>query len=128
MSAPIRGTAILVWSADLQTPRRIATLFMTAQACAAMEMETELYFTADSLALLHKREQQAPVGYGLEPKMLANFVGETAACGVRLYACSQALQAHGWKTGDLVDACSGSGGVVQFAARCADPAWRTLVF
>lgn len=127
-NTPIRGMAILVWSAGLHAPQRVATLFMTAQACAAMDLDTELYFTSESIQLLQKSEQLALVGYGLQPKILETYVGETAAAGIRLFACTQALRAQGLDRRDLVDACAGMGGVVQFAARCADPIWRTLVF
>ncbi len=124
----VEGTAILVWSAGLQAPERVATLFLTAQACAAMDMAVELYFTATSIRLLQKSERLTQVGYGLQPKLLEMYWQETAASGVRLMACAQALHHQGLARADLADECQATGGVVQFAARCAEPAWRTLVF
>lgn len=124
----IQGTAILVWSAALDAPERVATVFLTAQACAAMELEVEMYFSATSIQLLQKKEQFTQVGYGLEPKTIGEYLSETAAAGVRLWACSQAMHHQQVSRDELAESCAGLGGVVQFAARCADPAWRTLVF
>lgn len=124
----ITGTAMLVWSAGLDAPQRVATLFLTAQACAAMDMPVEMYFSADSVRLLLRHEQTTVVGYGAAPLPLARYLQDTAAAGVRLLACSQALHHMGLTRDDLATECHGLGGVVQFAARCADPEWRTLVF
>lgn len=126
--APIQGTAILVWSAGLEAPERVAALFLTAQACAAMDLSVEMYFAANSVELLQKSEQLTQVGYGLDPKNLGHYVSATATAGIQLWACAQALHHLQLGRHDLVDDCAGLGGVVQFAARCADPAWRTLVF
>lgn len=122
-----RGTAILVWSADLAHPERCATLFMTAQACCAMELAVPLYFTGPAVRLLLRETQSRPIGYGAEARPLAHHVTETQRAGARLFACSQALHHLGIAPTELIDGCE-AGGVVQFAAHCADPAWATLVF
>jgi len=130
-SAPIlrsrSGTALLVWSADLAQPERCATLFMTAQACCAMDLQVELYFTGPAVGLLLRDAQAQAIGYGEQAQTLAQHLGATQRAGAKLLACSQALHHLHLDAAALVDGCD-AGGVVQFAARCADPAWTTLVF
>ena len=128
MSAPIGSLALLLWSADLAAPQRVATPFVMAQAAAALELEVELYFTAQSVQLLTPRAGRTAVGFGPEQRPLADYLAQVHELGVKLYACGQALHAAGLKRADLIPLCSGLGGSVQFIGRSADPAWRTLVF
>ena len=126
--ASIRSLAMLVWSADLSAPERLATLFVMAQTAAALDLEVELYFTAQSVQLLTSQAGRAPVGFGPGQRSLADYLSEVNELGIKLYACSQALHAAGLLRSDLTPLCSGLGGAVQFMDRCADPRWRTLVF
>jgi predicted peroxiredoxin len=127
MSAAPQGTALLVWSAGLEQAERVATVFMTAQACAAMDLRTELYFTGASVQLLARHHAATLVGYGAQRKCLGDWLQDTVAAGARVFACSQALQGLQLPA-DALQPAAERGGVVQFAARVADPAWRTLVF
>lgn len=127
-AAPLQGLALLLWSADLHNPERVATPFVMAQAAVALEQTVELYFTAQSVALLGTRAQAQLVGFGPDRKPLSDYLQAVHALGVPLYACSQACHAAGLAAPDLVPQCAGFGGAVQFMARCQDPAWRTLVF
>ena len=61
-------------------------------------------------------------------KTVLDAMREAAAHGAVLYACTDALHANGLSRDKLIAECSGHGGAVQFMARAADPAWRTLVF
>lgn len=128
MSEPIRSMALLIWSADLSAPHRAATPFVMAQAAAALELEVELYFTAQCVQLLTPRLGVLSVGFGPEQLPLADYLARTHELGVKFYACGQALYAAGLTRHDLIPLCSGLGGSVQFMGRAADPAWRTLVF
>lgn len=128
MSEPIRSLAMLLWSADLSAPQRVATPFVMAQAAAALELEVELYFTAQCVQLLTPRLSPLNVGFGPEQRPLADYLAQAHELGVKLYACGQALHAAGLTRHDLIPLCSGLGGSVQFMGRSADPAWRTLVF
>ncbi|MFM8609798.1 MAG: DsrE family protein [Burkholderiaceae bacterium] len=125
--APRRGTAILVWAADLAQPERCATLFMTAQACRALDLQVELYFTGPAVRLLLREEQSQRVGYGSDAQPLSHHLAETQRSGAQVVVCSQALHHLQIDRAALVDGCA-AGGVVQFAARCADRDWATLVF
>lgn len=126
--ATIQSLAMLLWSADLTAPQRVATPFVMAQAAAALDMEVELYFTAQSVRLLTPQAGGQAVGFGAEQRALADYLAEVHALGIKLYACSQALHAAGLARADLTPLCTGLGGAVQFMGRCADPRWRTLVF
>lgn len=125
---PAAGIALLLWAADPADPQRLATPFFHAAAAAAMEVPVEIYFSAASVRLL------APgVAAGLRPnpahpKTVLDSMREAVEHGARLFACTDALRAHGVDPASLIPECAGRGGAVQFMARAADLRWRTLVF
>ena len=127
-SPPIQGVAMLVWSARLEQPDNLVAMFLTAQACSAMDLAVEMYFTAQSVELLLQDHASRSIGYGRAPMNLSQHLNQTAETGVRMYACSQALHNLGLSEQALSPVCAGTGGVVQFAARCAHAQWRSLVF
>ena len=128
VASQIQGVAMLVWSASLERPDNLVAMFLTAQACAALDQTVEMYFTARSVELLLKEHDNRSIGYGQAPMSLQQHLQQTTEMGVRLYACSQALYNLGLSEQALSPVCAGAGGVVQFAARCADAQWRSLVF
>lgn len=124
----IRSLAMLIWSADMTAPERLATPFVMAQAATALDLEVELYFTAQSVKLLTPQAGALAVGFGPEQQPLGHYLRSAHELGIKLYACSQALHAAGIAQNELIPLCEGLGGAVQFMGRCADPRWRTLVF
>ena len=125
---PAAGLAILVWSADWRQPERAATPFVTAQAAAALELQVELLFTAEAVQWLLPERAGDLLGFGAGRLSAGAYLQTTAALGVRLLACSQALHAAGRRPEDLVPACAGLGGITAFVARGHAPGWSTLVF
>lgn len=125
---PVDGIAILLWAADADAPQRLATPFFHAAAAGAMDVPVEIYFTAGSVRLLAPGVAQALHPNPAHPKTVLDSMREATAFGARLYACSDALRAHGLALEGLIAECSGAGGAVQFMARAADLRWRTLVF
>lgn len=128
MSESIRSLAVLIWSADLSAPHRLATPFVMAQAAVALDMEVEFYFTAQCVQLLTPRLGTLEIGFGPQQLPLSEYLRQVSELGVKFYACSQALYAAGLTRHDLTPLCNGLGGAVQFMERTADPAWSTLVF
>lgn len=124
----VNGIALLLWSADLDAPERLATPFFHAAAAAAMECEVEIYFTAGSVRLLVPGVAAGLHASPLFDKTIFDNICEAVDHGARLYACTDALHAHGIDPNDLIPECTGPGGAVQFMARAMDPRWRTLVF
>lgn len=122
------GIAILLWSADPDTPERLATPFFHAAAAAAMECEVEIYFTAGSVRLLVPGVAANLHASPRFAKTILDNMQEAADHGARFYACTDALNAHGIDPDHLIPECTGPGGAVQFMARAMDPHWRTLVF
>lgn len=125
---PAHGLAILLWSADPETPHRLATPFFHAAAAAAMEIEVEIYFTAASVKLLAPGIADALQPNPNHDKSVLDSMREAVSHGARLYACTDALRAHGLESATLIPECTGAGGAVQFIVRAADLNWRTLVF
>lgn len=124
----VSGVAILLWAADAGQPERLATPFFHAAAAAAMEVPVELYFSAASVHLLVPGVADRLRASPHVDKTIGDNLREAAAFGVRLYACSDALQAQGLGNTTLIPECSGHGGAVQFMARAIDRHWCALVF
>lgn len=119
------GIAILLWAADPAAPERLATPFFHAAAAAALDMPVEIYFTAASVKLLAPGVA-AGLRPGAHPKTVLDSIREAVGHGAVLYACTDALAAHG--VAETIPECTRRGGAVQFMARAADLRWRTLVF
>lgn len=125
---PVAGIAILLWAADPDAPQRLVTPFFHAAAAAAMDLAVELYFSAGSVRLLAPGVA-AGLRAGDDPaRTVLDAIRDAVAHGARLYACSDALAAHGVDPATLIPECHGHGGAVQFMLRAADRRWRTLVF
>ncbi|MGE0797663.1 MAG: DsrE family protein [Lautropia sp.] len=122
------GIAILLWAADPDAPHRLATPFFHAAAAAAMDMPVEIYFTAASVRLLVPGVAESLRASPSHPKRIIDNIREAVELGTELFACSDALAAHGIDPAALIPECRARGGAVQFMARAADLRWRTLVF
>jgi predicted peroxiredoxin len=122
------GVALLIWSAELTQPDRVATPFVMAQAAVALDQSVEMYFTARATELLLATSVDRWIGFGPERRSILSYLQEARELGVSLFACSQALHALGHAPSDLHSTCDGLGGAVRFMERAADPTWRTLVF
>lgn len=125
---PAAGLAILLWAADDTAPERLATPFFHAAAAAAMEIPVEIYFTARTVRLLAPGVAAAIRPNPAHRKTVLDSMREAVEHGAVLYACTDALAAHGLAHGPLIGECTRRGGAVQFVARAASLDWRTLVF
>jgi predicted peroxiredoxin len=124
---PADGIAILLWAADPSVPERLATPFFHAAAAAAMDLPVEIYFSAASVRLLVPGVA-AGLRASAHPKTILDAMREAVEHGAVLFACSDALVAHGIAADALIPECRARGGAVQFMARAADLRWRALVF
>jgi uncharacterized protein len=124
----VQGLALLLWSADSDTPQRLATPFAHAAVAAAMDLRVEIYFSARSVELLVPGVAAALRPSPGQPGSVLDLMREAVAQGAVLLACSEALAAQGINPQGLITECQGRGGSVQFIARTADPRWRSLVF
>lgn len=124
----VAGVAILLWATDPAAPERLATPFFHAAAAAAMDIPVEIYFSAKSVMLLKPGIAEVLLPNPRHPKTALDSIREATALGAQLFACSDALAAHGLETIALIGECQNRGGAVQFMARAADQRWRALVF
>jgi uncharacterized protein len=128
MSEAVQGLAILLWASEPEAPHRLVTPFFHAAAAAAMDLQVEIHFSARSVLLLQPGVAAALRASAHHPKTVLDAMREAVGHGAVLLACSDALAANGLQADGLIPECTGRGGAVQFIARLADPAWRTLVF
>lgn len=121
------GIAILLWSADMHQPEKLATPFFHATAAGAMDAEVEIYFSASSVRLLLPGLARKLKASSKVDKTIADNMHEALDMGARFYVCSDALHAQGLTLQELMPDCK-IGGAVQFMARALDLKWRTLIF
>lgn len=124
----VQGIAMLLWAAEPEAPHRLVTPFFHAAAAAAMDLQVEVYFSARSVLLLRPGVAEGLRASVHHDKTVAQAMREAIDHGAVFLACTDALHAHGLTHDGLIPACTRRGGAVQFMARAADPAWRTLVF
>jgi len=127
-SEAVEGLAILLWASEPEAPHRLVTPFFHAAAAAAMELRVEIYFSARSVLLLKPGVAQALRASDTHHKTVLDAMREAVSHGAVLLACTDAMNAHGVASDELIAECTARGGAVQFVARACDPAWRTLVF
>lgn len=128
MEIATSGLAILVWSCDRQNPERAATPFVIAQAAAALDKEVEMLFAAQAVQWLLAEHGSEVVGFGPQCLAVRDYLQATSAMGVRIWACSQSLQALECTSDILASQCSGVSGTVAFLERGTQQGWQTLVF
>jgi uncharacterized protein len=120
--------AILLWAAGPDAPHLCATPFFHAAAAAAMDVEVEIYCTSKSVLLL-MADRSAHLYAGENHDVsIYRHVQQAASFGAKIFACSDALDAHAVDRAKLIPEVTGLAGAAAFLGRALDPEWSTLVF
>jgi predicted peroxiredoxin len=93
--------ALIVMSSGPDTPRRCASPFFFATLGRAMEYEVTIFFIVDGILLLKKSlaENVLPKPGG---KSAGEFLREAVDAGVKLTACTSAMELHDLTEDDLI--------------------------
>ncbi len=117
---------IVVWSAGPDRPAQVAAPFVYALAARAFEVPVERHFTSSAVRWLVAGVADAAYTDAGRTKTVREFIREARAAGVRLYACSMAVNEHA--RGDtLIAECDGYAGAATVVAAAMQGA-KTLVF
>lgn len=120
--------AILLWALSPDTPHLCATPFFHAAAAAAMDAEVEIHFSGKSVLLLVPGTA-AELFAGVDREMsIYRHMQQATGLGAKLFACSDALDAHRIDRSRLIPELAGIAGATAFVGRTLDPEWATLVF
>lgn len=117
---------IVLWSAGPERPAHAAAPFVYALAARAFEVPVEIHFTATAVRWLVAGVADAAHTDAGRTKTVGDFLREAKAAGVRLYACSMAMNEHA-PGAALVPECDGYAGAATVVASTMRGA-RTLVF
>ncbi|HUL42659.1 MAG TPA: DsrE family protein [Burkholderiales bacterium] len=120
--------AILLWGASPDQPHLCATPFFHAAAAAAMDVEVEIYFTSKSVLLLVPGAAANLYAGKNRDMSIYEHMCQAAAHGVKFFACSDAMAAHGVDPAKLIEEYSGVGGAAAFMGRVLDETWSTLSY
>ena len=120
--------AVLLWATGPDLPYLCATPFFHAAAAAAMDAEVEIHFSSKSVLLL-VRGVAAGLYAGSEPeKSIYDHMRHAYGHGVRFFACTDAVEAHGVDRSNLVPELNGFAGAAAFVGRVLDSDWTTMIF
>ena len=120
--------AILLWATDPAAPHLCVTPFFHAAAAAAMDVEVEVHFSSRSVLLLvGDVAEKLYGGVGRETSVYQHMRN---ACdfGAKVFACSDALDAHVVDRSKLIRETQGIVGAAAFLGRVLNPDWSTLIF
>jgi hypothetical protein len=117
---------IVLWSAGPDRPVQAAAPFVYALAARAFEIPVEMHFTSTAVRWLIAGVGDAAYTDAARTKTITDFIREVKAAGVRLYACSMAMNEHG-RGSTLIPECDGYAGAATVVAATMQGA-RSLVF
>jgi hypothetical protein len=117
---------IVLWSAGPDRPVQAAAPFVYALAARAFEIPVEMHFTSTAVRWLIAGVGDAAYTDAARTKTVTDFIREAKAAGVRLYACSMAMNEHG-RGGPLIAECDGYAGAATVVAATMQGA-KSLVF
>ncbi|MGE5160087.1 MAG: DsrE/DsrF/DrsH-like family protein [Betaproteobacteria bacterium] len=129
MAGAARGPdrlVIVVWSAGPDRPVLAAAPFVYALAGRAFEVEVEMHFTSTAVRWLVAGVADTAYTDAARTKTVADFIREAKAAGVRLYACSMAMNEHA-RDEALIPECDGYAGAATVVAAVMQGA-KTLAF
>lgn len=117
---------IVLWSAGPDRPAQAAAPFVYALAARALEIPVEIHFTSSAVRWLVAGVGDAAYTDAARTKTVTDFIREVKAAGVRLYACSMAMNEHA-RGAALIPECDGYAGAATVVAATMQGA-RSLVF
>lgn len=117
---------IVVWSAGPDRPVQAAAPFVYALAARAFEVPVEMHFTSSAVRWLLAGVAQQAFTDASRTKTVADFIREVKAAGVRIYACSMAMNEHA-RGEALIPECDGYAGAATVVAATLQGA-KSLVF
>jgi predicted peroxiredoxin len=120
--------AILLWAAEPARPMLCGTPFFHAAAAAAMDIEVEIFFTGPSIRLLAQGVADNLYPGEAREQSVREYMRQAHGFGAKLYACSQAMAAHGVSDAMLIPEVAGHAGAAAFIARALDAEWATLTY
>jgi predicted peroxiredoxin len=120
--------AVLLWAASPERPELCAAPFFHASAAAAMDVEVEMFFTSRSVRLLVKGVADRLYPADGRERSVGEYLREAHAHGAKLFACSQAMAAHGVTDRMLIPEVAGHAGAAAFIARALDEDCATLTY
>jgi predicted peroxiredoxin len=117
---------IVVWSAGPERPVQAAAPFVYALAARAFDVPVEMHFTSTAVRWLIDGVADAAYTDAARTKTVGHFIREVKAAGVRIYACSMAMNEHG-QGETLIPECDGYAGAATVVAAALQGS-KSLVF
>lgn len=93
-----------------------------------MDVEVEIYFTSKSVLLLKPGVAETLYAGEVREMNVYAHMRQAAGFGVKFFACSDALAAHGVERAALIPELFGIGGAAAFMNRALDERWSTLTY
>ena len=123
---PVERLVIVLWSAGPERPVQAAAPFVYALAARAFEIPVEIHFTSTAVRWLLAGVADDAYTDAARTRTVMDYIREAKAAGVRLYACSMAMNEHR-RDEKLVAECDGYAGAATVVAATMQGA-KTVVF
>ncbi len=111
---------IILLNTDPQRPTSLGTPFFQASAAAALDLEVEIYFTAQNIQLLHRgvADQLYPGKH--RQKSIYAFMQDAHKAGVRFYACSGGMDDHELDADNAIPEMDGAKGAAALMSQLVE--------
>jgi len=112
---------IILLNVSSNAPMTLSVPFFQATAAAAMDLEVEIYFAAQSAALLRRGFADTLFPSERREKSIYSFMQDAHQAGVKFYACQATLKELGINEENVIPEFDGScGGAAVIGSICED--------
>lgn len=105
---------IMLLNTDPARPSNLATPFFQASAAAAMDLEVEIYFSAQNITLLRPGVADQLFPGKEKVKSVYQFMQEAHQSGVKFYACGGGMTEQHLGTNEAIPELDGARGAAAF--------------
>lgn len=119
---------IILLNTDPAQPASLGTPFFQASAAAALDLEVEIYFTAQNIQLLHQGVADKLYPGKQKQKSIYSFMQDAHMAGVKFYACSGGMDDHELDASNAIPEMDGARGATALMAQLVENDTVTLSY
>lgn len=119
---------IMLLNLDLDRPGTLGAPFFQATVAAAMDLEVEIYFAAQTTRLLRQGVAEQIHPGEAQEKSVYRFMQDAHEAGCRFYACAGAMGEHGLTLENAIPELDGMRGGGAFIGEVAEDNVATLTY
>ncbi|SEP61220.1 hypothetical protein SAMN05421693_10233 [Ectothiorhodospira magna] len=119
---------IMLLNTSLQATGTLGTPFFHAAVAAAMDLEVEIYFAAETAQLLKRGVAENLYAGKQRTKSIYEFMQDAHEAGVKFYACTAAMAEHGLNDDNVIPELDGKRGGAAFIGEAVEDGVVVLTY